>query len=235
MKHSIPNSLSEFISECDKFSHYETMKSVPDEYDAMWILREAHLSTLKLLIDIPHEEMYAEAVQAGSKHGWEYHRDSDGSGWAGLTIHGQGKHITNTPEFSNSNDEYHWTEVADDCPVTKQWLDNSPYFYDYMRVRFMLVEPDGFVLPHRDFKGSKLGPINIALNNPNGCEFYMEDAGRVPWQPGDVRLMNVGRKHAVYNESNEPRIHMILHSNRGDAFKDLVYRSFQQFRQDYNK
>lgn len=235
MPHSIPNELSEFITKCEQFSHYETVNTPIENYDAMWILREAHMSTLKLLIDLPYEAMYNEALAAASKFNWEYHRNEDGKGWAALTIHGQGAHVTNAPEYVDGYDRvpFHWTEVADVCPITKQWLEESPYFYEYMRVRFMLVEPGGYVLPHRDVDVSKLGPINIALNNPDNCNFYMEDAGIVPWQPGDIRLMNVGRKHAVWNNSSEPRIHMIVHSNRGKEFQDLVYRSYQQFRQEY--
>ena len=73
---------------------------------------------------------------------------------------------------------------------------------------------------------------NFAITNPPGIEFAMEDAGLVPWQPGDVRAIDIGRLHAVKNTSNENRIHMIVHGNADDKHWQLLCESFDMLMEE---
>ena len=48
----------------------------------------------------------------------------------------------------------------------------------------MKIEPGGYIMPHEDGEGRIFGPLNIAINNPQGCGFYFKDHGEVPFKQG---------------------------------------------------
>jgi hypothetical protein len=53
--------------------------------------------------------------------------------------------------------------------------------------------------------------INLSLNNPNGCVWkWADDSSEVFMEPGNAYAMNISYHHAVYNNSNEDRYHMII-------------------------
>lgn len=200
-----------------------------------WIKNESKLPWLPLDIKIPYKEMLNEA--ANIKHLFVAHRDNDviGSyrhkGWKSLCIHGLSESHTNhyTEYGYSSNDEtpYTWTSIAALCPITTNWLKTFP-MEKYYRVRFMLLEPGGYIYPHRDSATNQLSPINIALNHPEGCIFKMKEHGVVPMKPGVVMLLDVGNIHAYINNSNEDRIHIIIHGKPTEEYKELVVRSYHK-------
>jgi len=90
----------------------------------------------------------------------------------------------------------------------------------------MLLEPGGYILPHKDTEENILSPVNIALNHPNKCIFKMEKHGVVPMKPGTVMLLDVGNIHAYVNASKEDRFHIIVHGVPNNQYKSLVERSY---------
>jgi hypothetical protein len=172
------------------------------------------------------------------KHFFVNHRDKDtiGSykheGWKSLCIHGlseyQTNHYTEYGYSSNEETPYIWTSISDLCPITTNWLKNFP-MDKYYRVRFMLLKPGGYIYPHKDSATNQLSPINIALNHPDGCIFKMKDHGIVPMKPGTVMLLDVGNIHAYVNNSNEDRIHIIIHGKPTEKYKELVVRSYNTY------
>ena len=83
-------------------------------------------------------------------------------------MHGMGDDKTNSPEYYNVNEEdavYDWTDASDSIPL-KKWLLEQKYFVDFDRVRIMALDPNGYIESHNDYNKSKLGPTNIAINNP---------------------------------------------------------------------
>jgi len=97
----------------------------------------------------------------------------------------------------------------------------------YHRLRFMLLEPGGFITPHEDTDQNVLSPVNIALNTPKDCMFKMKGhKGFVPLTDGKAVLLDVGNTHAVYNKSNEDRYHIIVHGVKTKEYEDLVKRSY---------
>jgi aspartyl/asparaginyl beta-hydroxylase (cupin superfamily) len=91
----------------------------------------------------------------------------------------------------------------------------------------MLLEPGGYITPHVDSDINKLSPVNVALNTPTNCLFKMKDHdGYVPLYAGKALLLDVGNVHAVYNNSNEDRYHLIIHGKPNAEFKKLVERSY---------
>jgi hypothetical protein len=215
--------VEDFITECVKHSHYAHAKQIPKKFEnwqkdnlvvdyANWVIEESNCPSLKLNIPIPHEEMYFEALDCANR--LVKHRSHENNrGWRSMCVHGVSTEYTDHwnvfGDFA-TEPEYNWTDIAEHCPATVDWLKSFPCT-KYNRVRFMFLDPKGFIWPHRDTQNRCLDAINVSLNNPEGCNFYMEEAGMIPWKPGDVRAIDIGRKHSVINKSMEDRVHMIVH------------------------
>lgn len=162
-------------------------------------------------------------------------------GWSSLTLHGLAKDVSQhwdskdviAKGYNFKNDleakaAYHWTEIADKCPKTVEMINKIPGYSSFDRVRFMYLEPGGYITPHTDGNHNKLGPVNIALNNPERCEFKMvDDEVYVPWAPGRAIKLNVGHTHSVMNDSDEVRVHMIVHGVYGGReYEDIILKSW---------
>tara|TARA_Y100000114_G_scaffold101163_1_gene94318 strand:- start:2148 stop:2783 length:636 start_codon:yes stop_codon:yes gene_type:complete len=205
--------------------------------DFSWIINESNLPWLELDITFPFEEMHQEAINL--KDRFVKHRDQDGhggyrhKGWRSLCIHGIDAEKTNHYEEygykSNQETPYNWTEIIDQCPITYKFFKEVFPYKSYYRVRFMLLEPEGFITPHQDTFESKLSPINMALNHPKGCLMKMEGhKGYVPFSPGKAMLLDVGNTHAYINKSREDRYHIIVHGTRTKEYEKLVIRSYEK-------
>jgi len=200
------------------------------------IVTESGIPWLDLDMVMPHEDMLKEAIAI--KDEFVKHRDEDNSGggyrhkgWRSLCIHGITSYKTNHYEQYGykSNDEtpYKWTDICAKCPVTHEFFKYYFPYKTYYRVRFMLLEPQGYITPHQDSFTNRLSPVNIALNNPEGCNFKMKGhKGYLPFAPGKALLLDVGNTHAVYNNSNEDRYHIIVHGKITKEFKELVEHNY---------
>jgi hypothetical protein len=205
--------------------------------DFNWIVNESNLPWLKLDIEFNHETMLKEAIAL--KDRFVKHRDQDGvggyrhKGWRSLAIHGISAEKTNHFEQygykSNKETPYRWTEISGLCPNTVSFFKETFPYKAYFRVRFMLLEPGGFITPHKDSDTNKLSPINIALNHPEGCKMKMKGhEGFVPFKPGTAMLLDVGNEHAYINDSDEDRYHIIVHGIKAKEFENLVVRSYEK-------
>lgn len=194
-----------------------------ERYD--WLCHRSEVPYWEVpLPGLPYEKMFAEAIALKSL--FVDHRANDPSqmgarhqGWSSLTVHGiSSQHTMNWdsyPEYKALGKEelvpYKWTEIAERIPETVRYLNEIFPHQKYTRVRFMLLRPGGYILPHRDRDHRLLFPINIALNNPSRCEFVMEDNGKVPFEPGKGFMLDLSHRHSVWNRSQEDRIHLIVH------------------------
>jgi hypothetical protein len=171
---------------------------------------------LKLNIDLPHEEMCAEAFALINK--FTPHRSGEyaHSSWESLTIHGLGwdKHENydayGYKKGKDASKDMFWTEIADSCPITTKWLTEVFPCNKYGRVRFMLLRAGGHIAPHSDSSMKLIENINVALNNPIGCKWRWGDGEELIMKPGGVYAMNLHYTHEVINNSNEDRMHMII-------------------------
>ena len=97
----------------------------------------------------------------------------------------------------------------------------------YRRIRVMLLEPGGYISLHSDCSDSKLSPINIAITQPSDCHFVMEKHGAVPFLPGDPIWLDISNRHTVFNDSDQPRWHIIVHQDCDHPkFKEIVVKSY---------
>ena len=165
------------------------------------------------------DHLYFDHRSQDKKSGYGHH------GWQSLTLHGIDKHKTEHYTkygFSSLEEaQYHWTDVCELVPNLHKFLSSLPYkLFD--RVRIMRLAPNGYVMPHTDNKYQRaFSPLNIAINNPEGCHFIFKDKGIVPFVAGTGMILDVGREHIVVNYSNEPRYHIIVHGHYNQDFFKL--------------
>jgi hypothetical protein len=203
----------------------------PDFFDPKWLLMESKWPWfhLKFFDNQPWTEMFNESMQLiDCFH--DHREDSYGYNWKSLTLHGINEDTQTLSSYGEDRrstlNSLDWTWVADRCPVTKRFLTEVWPTEFLNRVRFMLLEPGGYILPHQDRPDDqkRLSVCNISLNNPIGCDFIMKNYGVVPFSnEGSAFLMDVSNVHAVWNRSNEPRIHMIIHYEIGNRLRDFFY------------
>lgn len=218
--------LENFWKENPGVYHYQ----YPDFFDPKWTVLESGWPFFKLsaLDNQPYTEMFKEA-EALSEH-FLVHRDTYGHGWRSLTLHGLNEDTQSLEQYGDDRkqvlSQLDWTWVADRCPVTKKFLTDVWPAEFLNRVRFMLLEPGGYILPHQDRPSDqkRLSVCNISLNNPDGCEFKFDKFGTVPFtNEGSAFLMDISNKHSVWNRSDKPRIHMIIHYEIGRRLRDFFY------------
>jgi hypothetical protein len=213
----------------------QVVPNLDDEQLGNWIVYNSGWPYLPLdLPYAPYKEMLKEALAL--KDFFVIHRSPDSLGWRSLCIYGEEwdktDHYTAYPENAGKQMheiQYKWTKVADLCPVTTKYFKEEFVHTPGQRIRFMWLDPQGYILPHRDRKEHFLSPVNIALNNPNGCIFNMEGKGYVPFEEkGNSCLVDIGNLHSVWNNSNTPRIHIISHGSTKPFFNKLVAQSFKK-------
>lgn len=214
-----------------QFQHKPIPKNHPNPMD--WIIRSSDSPWLEILgIDAPYKEMLKEARNL--KDLFVFHRGEENShrGWKSLAIHGISADKTNVPEtygLDPSKVKYKWTEIQDRCPITVKFFKTVFPYREYQRVRFMLLEPQGYIAPHSDHHESFLGTaVNISLNNPVGCNLVTE-LGTMPFKDsGSAFLFNTFFKHSVYNDSTEDRFHIIVHGAWNNDFSKLILNSYNK-------
>lgn len=212
--------------------NYQT--KINKEATADWILNNSSIPYLPLSLEsVPYNEILTEAQALD--HLYVLHRSNDSKGWASLCIHGISSqhtdHYAVYPEYTNlTNDQvpYNWTEIQDRCPVTVNFFKSIFPFDVYHRIRFMRLDPGGFILPHSDSPDLGLRAVNISLNNPDGCNFVFENIGTVPFSnTGSIFIVANGYKHSVWNRSNETRYHIIVHGYATTHYYyDLISKSY---------
>jgi hypothetical protein len=179
-----------------------------------WIRNNSTCTSVRMNLDMPFDQMYQEGLDL---YPWAVsHRSGSHSGWKSIALHGI--------EYDKTNDAnqygypnileapYRWTVASAAAPITTSWFKHMFPVESCLRIRFMYLEPGGFILPHHDSPNPGMGAINLALNNPSGCDMAIEGKGVIPWVPGDVRYLDVHNTHAVWNRSDSLRIHMIAHA-----------------------
>ena len=239
----IPNRVKNFFNdepiEFD-FRPKELLEVENDSQLGNWVVNKSKWPYLPLVLpEAPYTEMLSEAQKL--KDLFVNHRIEDNlpveynnKGWASVCLHGEEWNKTESfnqyPEHKGKTDqdiEYKWCEeITSKCPITTDYFKKSFPAQEYYRVRFMYLEPNGYIQPHRDRDHSMLFPVNIALNNPEGCIFRMKDKGDVPFNPkGGACLVDISNTHSVWNNSDTARIHIIVHFKQDSRFNNVIVNS----------
>ena len=170
-----------------------------------------HEPCKELKLNVPVQEIQQE-IEAIKKY-LVHNRPESGLGWKAFCIHGQSYDRVKEHKYYKNFLGYKWTlEAIKNMPVTIKWL-KSLGFKKFQRVRIMCLEPKGFINIHRDQSHSELGPINVAITHPPQCKFYLENHGELKFAPGKAYQLNLVNYHAVVNNSNLRRYHIIIHGD----------------------
>jgi hypothetical protein len=217
----------------DKTFEYPALPDMKKQEQVEWIYTQSNAPWLELCIDAPYKAMLAEAQSV--RELFVAHRGDENShrGWLSLCIHGISATHTGSAEsygLTRHTANYAWTEIQDRCPVTVDYFKNTFPFNRYQRLRFMLLEPGGYITPHNDNKISHLNSaVNISLNQPTDCNL-VTTAGCLPFKDsGSVFLFNNYYQHVVYNNSDTDRYHIIVHGDYRDPdWSQLVVDSYKK-------
>jgi hypothetical protein len=183
---------------------------------AEWICKQSNIPYLQLDIAVPAASILAEWEQVKSQAVLHRADDTYGSitnqGWKSLVIYGASPTATAT-----GTGQLSWTSIADACPLTTQWINDTFTINSFTgRIRFMLLEPGGYIVLHKDRDISGLFEINVAIDQPDDCIFRFKNYGTVPFVTGTAFIMDISNEHFVVNRSDKPRLHMILHTTIGE-------------------
>jgi aspartyl/asparaginyl beta-hydroxylase (cupin superfamily) len=185
---------------------------------------------LDLIHPIPVEEIFEE-IQKIKPHLVEHRYETgDYDGWYSFCLHGKDHSATKQDYFYNDAREYKWTELAlEHMPKTVEFFKTRWPGSDFARVRVMLLNPNGHIGVHRDDYPDIHFPINLAITHPKDCHMVFEKHGAVPFAPGKAFWLNIYKLHAVFNNSDQPRWHMIVHQDQNDPkFQELVVKSYHR-------
>ena len=191
------------------------------------------LPYLELPINVPVNKILQELHNV--KKYFVNHRDEyqEHKGWKSFCIHGKDYNATRETGFYNDNRPFVFTDLAKyHMSSTVKYFSESFPYQSYERVRIMLLEPGGYITVHNDYDQKRLSPINIALTQPNGCDFVMNKIGLVPFRVGSAMWLDISNSHTVFNNSNQPRYHIIVHGEPNQNFKNLVEQHYNFL---YNK
>ena len=202
----------------------------------------SNIKHMRLDLDFPYQEIYEEIYPFLDN--FVVHRKSTGHGlWKSLTLHGHHIFFTGSAKHTLSEEKkklitpgvYGWTELANMCEVTYDYFKRFPV-EDKARIRFMLLEPGGYIEPHSDVEYPRLfSAINFAITHPRECIFNI-GGENIDWSPGDARAVNVHFTHWVKNNSNKRRLHMIFHGgmSKDERFIKLVLENYEKYRDSQN-
>lgn len=184
------------------------------------------------LPSFPHREILSE-VSKIKGHFVEHRPNENHSGWKSVCLHGIDAYKTNCYfDYGYETEEevnYNWTEISNLCPIATNYFKNIFPSSSYRRIRFMLVEPDGYIFPHKDRDEQYLGPLSICLNAPDKCLFGLKEHGLIPLKPGKGYLIDISNVHSVWNQSSEDRYHITVEMNPGKFYQQYLELLFSNY------
>ncbi|MCJ8277264.1 MAG: aspartyl/asparaginyl beta-hydroxylase domain-containing protein [Bdellovibrionales bacterium] len=223
-----PKKLIDFFTEAklEVFGHDVDFSQILRENDdcasVLKKLSALSIKYLKLGVDWPFEDVQKEALAIDRS---EYKVTDPYGRWMAAPLHSYIHDPTSMKspkrlEKLGLPDPWSmdWTEFAEKCPKTVEWIKNDPLYKNIHRVGFLILEPGGYVKPHSDYDNPALSGVNYAITHPKECYWTMKEYGSVDFKAGDCILMDYSPYHSVINLSNETRIHML----RGGHF-DMDY------------
>lgn len=198
--------------------------------DFKWIEQQSGLPWLRLDLSVPTDIILQEI--SNIEHLLCSHRDSEYNehmGWKSFCIHGKSYDATREDEYYNNTQPHVWTiESQRWMPKTVEYFSKVWPGSKFFRVRVMLLEPGGYVAMHADSTVSQLTAINIAITQPDGCQFIMERQGTVPFLSGTAFWLDLSNRHTVFNNSLEPRWHIIVHQEFDKNFQNIAVNSYKR-------
>jgi hypothetical protein len=204
-----------------------------------WVMYQSNLPWLRLDLEAPAREILEEAKKVvvhavdrvAPQNDVTYQYPANyGVGWTSIGLHAiSSTKIGHSSQYGfKSEDEapYVWTEIADLCPKTVEFVKSIPAKKLY-RVRFMRLAAGGRIEPHKDTLDKGLTRLSVAIRFPKKCHFMIQDY-LIPFADGQVFLIDKSMYHRVDNPSDEDRIQLVIEGVHDGVpeWEDLVMRSY---------
>lgn len=207
-----------------------------------WIRTQTGLPWLMLDFKCPWKDILPEIERMTE---WIPYRNESGNNWSSLALHGIDGDYKKVYHTDN-NVKYDWTSIAEQCPVTKDFLQNNVGIKSHERTRFMKIEPGGSIFLHHDRDDEngpltrdimRLGILHFAIQHPKGCDFTMPCWGNIPIKNGSTWFFSNVWEHTVVNNGDKPRYHIICNGARlnWDFWSPILIRSWEKFKRSYAK
>jgi hypothetical protein len=202
-----------------------------------WIQKDSGLPWLPLTLAVPHSTILTEIKNIESLLSTHREDYNEHRGWKSFCIHGKSYDATREDEYYDDTRPHTWTREAETMmPATVDYFRTQWPGSQYRRIRVMLLEPGGYIAVHRDSDTPGLTAINIAITQPDVCNFIMEKKGIVPFRPGSALWLDISNHHTVFNNSSQNRWHIIIHQSVNDQkFQDEVVKSYNTLYNNYNE
>jgi hypothetical protein len=196
-----------------------------------WVLNKSNLGYLPLDIELPWQVIRKEALAVVPEMIAYPATDYDSHGWVNFGIYTRGADDLGDHDRTVIEHNDSWTDQARKLmPRTVEYFSTQWPHQQFHKIRLLGLYPKGVIGLHSD-DCNGLHNINIAIDHPDSCDFVVENSGVIPFENGRAFLVNVGRKHAVINNSNQLRIHLVVYQDNNDAFDNLVLQSYNKYTQ----
>lgn len=235
--HKIPERLQQDI---DNFLASDV--SMPDQIELMYqfITKQSQLPYIVLDKTFDSERVHHELLEADRKNLFvRYHSpmlNMETEGWYATAIYGQS--ATNPWNANTTIDRAHlpaavnvWTETADCMPYFKTVLEDVVGLDNINRCVCFKLMPGGYVDTHTDIPpewGYKMMQVDFHVQWPEGATWYLEGVpgGVYPTVNGTIAMHSSIAKHAIVNNSNEPRYLVWAFADYDIRYKKLVVESY---------
>ena len=188
--------------------------------------RDSSTEYVQMDFDVPVSTILQEYESVKDK--LVIHRPDDGyKDWCAVTLYGFDSDKTNSHwEYDRRKKRPAITDVGEQCPKTIDWVKSLPYAR-IDDVRFLVIKPKGYITKHIDVpERNWLEPLNICLSYPAGNKFVLNNK-EVDYVPGMPLVLNIHYEHYVENNSQEERIHLLVHGKKKQEFWNHV-ETFRQ-------
>jgi aspartyl/asparaginyl beta-hydroxylase (cupin superfamily) len=165
---------------------------------------------------VPIEEILEEYIFV--KNNLITHRPEDGhKDWKAISLFGVSEGATNSHWEYGLRSKKDITKAGELCPRTIEWVKSLPYSR-IDDIRFLVIEPGGYIAKHIDVAECNwLEPLNISITFPKGSSFIMDNE-KVPYEAGASFVLNIHYEHEVINNSEDQRIHLVVHGKKRKDF-----------------
>lgn len=161
------------------------------------------------------------------------HRSYEGHrGWESICLYGISSVHIGAHEhlgYEEFDDRLGWTDASKLTPVLTSYLKSLPYI-QHNRIRIMKLKSGGFIVPHTDVLNKKAtGALNLAILNPDKCDFYIDKFGILPFDEYFAIHPNIGLEHCVFNRGLTDRYHIIIHGKQDIQFEKMRYEVLRSY------
>lgn len=157
---------------------------------------------------------------------WHEHFDkslqNDG-GWSAVPLISAGGKM-DASSLRMGSEAYLPTPLLDLCPYYREVIDG--FQCEKLRVRLMKLKAGKVIKEHKDPRHSWVsGQVRLHIPIITNEKVYFHVEGRrAPMMPGELWYIDVQRHHAVRNDSDQDRVHLVLDLVLNDRLRAMFPR-----------